>query len=437
VQYFFAGSTALRLVGMAFGLLASIQLARGLGATGYGVYALALSVVSLISIPAEFGLPALVEREVGIAQLYEDWPRTRSVLHWAIRMVFVLAACVLLVGTACTMFGPRLSPDLLPILLVGSLLVLVVPFGNIYAGTLRGLRHMVRGDFPDVVLRPVLFSALLLPVSLLHPGGITPGWAMAMQVLAAGMALLCAALTLYRLMPPASGVEAGVGHEQERTWLRGVWPMALNDSIRVLHGNLLIVFLGVLAAPAVVGVFRVASSMGLLLMLPMAMVHVFSAPVISRLHAGDQKDALRRYLRLCTLGTVACLLVLTLPIVVYGESWLASLFGSEFAASSAPLVILSIGTLCGSAFGPGAALLTMAGHERRVTGSFGMSLVLLAGSSPPLILLLGADGAALANAIAFTAWNGAMWRDVRRLLHMDPSLAAWRHLPSAHAVGPA
>jgi len=434
----FFGSTGLRVAGVVLGLLVSVQLARGLGATGYGVYALALSLVSLLSIPAESGLPKLVTQEVAIAQLYEDWPRTRAVLRWAARTALALAVgVILLAGLACWLFREQWSPEVLPVVLIGSLLVLAVPFGDICAATLRGLQQVVRAQLPDLVLRPALFLVLLLAASLLHPGGITPGLAMAMQVLAACLAVVFAAVLLHGFLPAANAPEAGVGHEQERAWFRGAWPMAWTESMRVLHGNVLILYLGLLAAPDSAGLFRVASSVALLLMLPVIVVHALSAPVIARLHASQQRDALRRHLRLGTLTTVCGLLLLAFPLIVYGRDWLAGLFGAEFGASWPALLILGIGMLCGAAFGPTAALLETTGHERRVTGSFGLSLALLAVSGPPLILLLGAEGAALANSVAFVAWSAIMWRDVRRLLDVDPSLAAWRHLPASHAIGPA
>lgn len=41
----FLGSAGLRIAGMGFGFLVGVQLARGLGADGYGVYGLAMSIV--------------------------------------------------------------------------------------------------------------------------------------------------------------------------------------------------------------------------------------------------------------------------------------------------------------------------------------------------------------------------------------------------------
>ena len=85
------GSAGIRSVGMAFGFLVGIQLARGLGAAGYGVYGLAMAIISLITTPTEFGLPQLVMREVASAHVRSDWSLIRGILRWSNRTVLLLS----------------------------------------------------------------------------------------------------------------------------------------------------------------------------------------------------------------------------------------------------------------------------------------------------------------------------------------------------------
>src|SRR4051812_45457231 len=61
------GSASLQIVGMALGFLVGIQLARGLGTEGYGIYAFGMSVAAVVGIPTEFGLPQLMTREIAVA----------------------------------------------------------------------------------------------------------------------------------------------------------------------------------------------------------------------------------------------------------------------------------------------------------------------------------------------------------------------------------
>src|SRR5690606_4848102 len=94
-----AGSSGLRLVGMGFSFLVGIQLARGLGPEGYGIYGLAMSIIAMLTIPTEFGVPQLLTREVAAAQAVGDVGSIRAVIRRGRRMVLatsVVVACPVL-----------------------------------------------------------------------------------------------------------------------------------------------------------------------------------------------------------------------------------------------------------------------------------------------------------------------------------------------------
>ena len=417
----FAGSAGLRIVGMGFGLLIGVQLARGLGAAGYGVYGVAMSIISLVTIPTEFGLPQLVTREVAAAKVRNDQPCILGVLHWAKRTVILLSLImtgVVLVGWL--LFNEQLSDGVAIALLAGLPLVPFVALGNLTGAALRGLQQIVRGQFPEVVLRPAVFSLLLFLASVFIPSGLSPTVVMVMQVIAASITFTVAALLLRGLLPKTQRITVPATHA--RVWLRSAFPMALTEGMRILQGNFSILLLGTLSTSVVVGVFRVASSMGLLLTMPVSLLHIVSAPIFSRLHSeGDQKR-LQRMSSWVAGAMVIGVAIATLPFLFFGPQLLIKVFGTEFGVSNAPMVILSAGTMIGSGFGAGATLLNMTGYEKRVTRAFGLSLVVLGLISLPLIYFWGAIGAAYANSVAFILWSFFMWQDARRLLQIDTSI---------------
>jgi O-antigen/teichoic acid export membrane protein len=199
--------------------------------------------------------------------------------------------------------------------------------------------------------------------------------------------------------------------------------MAMSEGMRLVSGNLSIIFLGLLTTSALVGVFRVANSVAVLVALPVSLVHVVVAPMISKLHAAGQRKEMQKILSWTAIIMVAGVSSLMLPLVFFGKLLLETIFGAEFSQSALPLVILCIGNLIGAAFGAGAILLNMTGHEKRVTRSFGISLVVLVVASFFLIKILGIIGAALANSISYVVWSVLLWDDSRRFLNLDAS--AW------------
>src|SRR5687768_836127 len=78
-----AGTGAVQLAGMLVTFLVGIQLARGLGVEGYGLYGVAMAILSLASVPSEFGLPRLVIREVAGSAARRDLPALFGVIRWA------------------------------------------------------------------------------------------------------------------------------------------------------------------------------------------------------------------------------------------------------------------------------------------------------------------------------------------------------------------
>ena len=419
------GSAGIRIIGMVFGFLVGVQLARGMGAAGYGVYGVAMSIISMVTIPTEFGLPQLVTREVASAQVRQDGTLIRGVLRWANRTVMLLSVSMAIAGLiGWLLFHEKFSNELGYALLLGLLLVPLVSLGNLRGAALRGFQQIVRGQIPEIILRPAVFSLLLLIASVLLPVGLTPAVAIAMQVLAAGATLMVAEFMLRQVLPVGQSIAAPVSNA--KAWIRSALPMALTEGMRVLHGNISVLLLGALSISATVGVFRVASSMALLLMMPVSLIHVVSAPFFSRLHAAGDHVRLQRMLSWVAAAMVIGVASLTLPFAFFGEQLVGTVFGADFGASNAPLLVLSAGTVIGSAFGAGATLLNMTGHEKIVTRAFGLSLVALGLLSPPLIQFWGAVGAALANSVSFVLWSVLMWRDARRLLCLDTSMLRFK-----------
>lgn len=416
------GSAGLRIAGMGFGFLVGVQLARGLGAEGYGIYGVAMSIIALLTVPTEFGLPQLLTREVAVAKVKQDWGTMRGILRWSSR-VSLLISVVIGVGVVAWLLlsGQGLGSPLGMTLLAGVLMVPVVAQLSMRSAALRGLQLIVQGQVPDVLLRPMFYSALLFLVSLWFVP-MTAALAMALGVLSAGIALIVALYMLHRSMPEDATAAAPV--VDARSWWSSALPMALTEGMRLLQGHLLILLLGVMVAMSDVGLYRVASSVMLLVAMPIGLFNVVSMPVIARLHANGDGQRLERMLGLVSAGMTVGVMVLALPFFLAGERLLAIVFGPEFGAANGALVILCLAVAINAVFGVNAALLNMTGHQNRVTRASLFALIVLAVSAPPLIVAFGIVGAAASSLISLTAWKVLMWRDCVTLLSHDTSLFA-------------
>lgn len=418
------GSAGLRIIGLGLGFLVGVQLARSLGASGYGIYGLAMSLLSIAAIPAEFGLPQLVTREVAAAHLRQDHALIGVLLRWSIRTMLCMALVALLLGVMLGWWrSAEVDATLLQALAAGALFILLAPLGNVFGAALRGLQQVVAGQLPEVFLRPAVYSALLFVSTFLWSDGMSPALAMGLQVVSVAISTSCAYVYLRRFLPLSTMASAAKAtNDQARRWLHSTWPLALTEAMRIVHGNLATLALGLLSTTAAVGVFRVGSSTSALLTMPISLFHIVLAPTIARLHAARDFRRLEQLMGWSSAAMAVGIGVLCLPFILAGGPLLVFLFGDDFFDANSTLLALGIGSAAGCLFGPGAILLNMTGHERRVTRSFAISLMALCALMLPLGYFYEGLGAALAVSLSFILWSVLMWWDARRLLGIDSSV---------------
>ena len=132
MAFLYLGSTGLTF---AVGVL----LARMLGASQYGTYALAMTSAALAGMITEFGLPVLAMREVGVARATGQWSEVRGLLRWAERAIIVLSL-ILLAGFYLLQdrIAPTGSSAYLAAMLWGVALIPVVAIGKLRALMLLG-----------------------------------------------------------------------------------------------------------------------------------------------------------------------------------------------------------------------------------------------------------------------------------------------------------
>ena len=420
------GSAGLRIAGMGFGLLVGVQLARGLGVEGYGVYGLAMSTIALLTVPTEFGLPQLVTREVAAARVTSNWSLLRGVLRWASRTSLLISLVVALSVLAWLVFsGQGFATTLGLTLVVGLIMVPIVAQGKICCAALRGLEKIVQGQFPETVLRPALFSFLLFIAPLLFVP-LNPAFSMGLGALSASLVFFVSYMMLRKEMPVVACPSEAFS--DARKWWPSAFPMALTEGMRVLQAHLVILFIGMLGTLSMVGVYRVASSVALLVAVPVTLFNVVSAPVISRLYTEDDRHRLQQLLAWVAMGMTVGTLCLVIPFILAGDILLGTVFGHEFAKGRTALLILCVGVVINSFFGANATLLNMTGFQGRVTRASSLSLILLVIVSPLLILGAGIEGAAVGSSLALGLWNYLMWRDALRLLSLNSCAGAYFNL---------
>lgn len=416
-----AVSVASRLAALALGIL----LARWLGPDGYGAYAFVMSVVVLAMIPAKAGLPDLVLREIAAAGVDPARGEPATLLGRAAMLVLGISLALVAAGhiAIAVFLGPE-DRDLALGLGVGLWMLPGLALLTLCNGALRGLGQPVSAH-ALLELAPALVALALIAAAVLAAVGGQAELALMARLTGIVGSLGAIAVLLHRALGPRRRRGPGRAPSPRRL-LRQAAPFLMLGGAQVVLSRTDLVMLGLLAEPRAAGFYKVALEGAFLVGMCLNIANTVLAREFSRRHArGDLAGLEQTAIRTARLTTAATA-PLAVGLIVWGESLIVLTFGPDFAAAYPLLVILAIGRFLAGVFGSADLVLGMTGHAaacaRLRWAAAGLNVVLNAALIPPY----GAEGAAVATAIALLAWRGGAVLVLLRTLGVDSSIFALR-----------
>jgi O-antigen/teichoic acid export membrane protein len=407
----FAGVS--KISGAAFTAVLTIFLVRYLGPEEYGVFALALGVGGLMTVPADLGISVSVARF--IAERRSDAGAMATFVADAIRLkVFVAgAASLALVAVAGPVANAYDTPDLAwPLRILA-----IATFGQsvmiMWATIFEAVGRI------SVYVRVVLAESALettgsIVIVLLGTGatGAMVGRAAA-YAFAAGFGLILVARTLDRSIRPRRG-----GHGHARRILGYGSALVIVDGAFTIFNQIDVLLIGAILSVTAVAQFDAAYRLaGLLYFIGMP-IRSAVAPRLARGEEGPDHEALERTLRYVVLAQG----VILAPLIVWAEPLTRIAFGTDYLESAdvlralAPFALLAAISplLAGAANYLGAA-------RRRVPialVALGVNVAIDAALLKPLGIVAGAIG----TDVAYVIYVGAH-------LHLCRDLAGLRLRP--------
>jgi len=396
----FGSSTGVKVGQAGASLAATVLLARLLGPADFGIYAFAYAAVSLIALPATFGIPQLVVRETARHRTAGDWSAVKALWRWATVRVIGLSA---LAAAALIGFGVYKGAwhgaSSGVALVLGALLVPLIALGNLRGDALRGLGHVIMGQLPERVFRPTLLATLAAVLYLAGMPPLSGPSAMGLHAIAAGIAFVAGVWLLHRVRPAALRFEKP-GPARGRTWWRASWPLGLSAGMLTIVQHSDVLMLGLLRPDAEAGVYRAAAQTALLVVFGAQAVNAAIAPGIAGSHAQGDTAALRRTTRFAAQAMAVTALPFTAAFIFAGGDVLALVFGAGFATGGAALAVLAAGRAIHATFGPVGTLLNMTGHERAALRASALAAGANLMLNAALIPYFGMLGAGIATTVA-------------------------------------
>jgi len=165
----------LKLVSMVLSMLASILVARNLGAHGYGQVVFVISVLHLLALPASNALTPLIVRQVSSLTIRgKEW-LLMQFLGWSSSIAMRMAGGMMLLALLWIAMQQLqgVAGEREALLLIGGMAIFLWAMAARITGILQGLNRVVLAQSFDWLLNPLIYLLLLLLI-LWYLGSMSP-----------------------------------------------------------------------------------------------------------------------------------------------------------------------------------------------------------------------------------------------------------------------
>lgn len=405
IFFYGAFTMAQRVFGLVVGLVAIILLARALGPTDFGLYSIIISASMLAAIPAQFGLPNFLLREIASS----TGPSNASAVMawgnvlWVKAIAYFAIPSWLLVLTGLWIFEVAPFRELLIETSIFFVIAITGARIEIVCEALKGLGIVALGSFASMVIKPgVLLVAFLI---LSKMGDLTLYTSLLaylasnlVALAASGFTLASVGLFLPGVFKPTPEDERVKIRRLQRDYYRSMRQFALMSFSHRAIGQVGIQVLGIFGMSEQAGVFRFAMQLNIATEIAIQTVNSFSSPRLSQAYSSNTMKefsivagASSWVMTILVGGYVALLWFFGGPMVEF-------LLGGEYSDALPAAFVLAIGTFIASLCGSSYVCLIMARREqltgRILVGSLMASILL----NFSLAFYWGAFGAAVAHA---------------------------------------
>ncbi len=397
-----AGTAVLQGASQGLGFITSVVLARAMGSSDYGIYALAFAWTGLLTVPALLGFDRLLVRGLAAYRAQEQWAQARGLLRRAHELV--LAASIVILAGGCLIALLVLSSPVRAPFAIGMALVPITAITLLRQGALQALGLIVASQLPEYLIRPLIILAALGVLLVVRDGALTPSAALSVAVGATAVACMMGAWQLRRALP--SVIRHVRPRYETRAWLHSAVPMMMVGGLWLANSYAGTIVVGGMGGSRAAGIYSVTTKGGALVALVLTAANTSLAPAIARLSATGRRGELERVVqRVAQLGFLA-----SIPICaafVLAPDLFLSLFGPPFRDGATALRIVACGQLANALAGPCGNVLIMSGQERAAVVGIVSGLVSNVLLGMALVPTLGVTGGAIAFAASLVVWNVA------------------------------
>lgn len=407
-----------RVLGAILTLATQVLLARWMGPTQLGAYALAFSWCMFLSVLAGLGFPRAAARFIGkgIAHNRDDlvvgFVRRQKQFSVIASLTVAAIGCAILLGTSA--FQTATGREAL---LFAFIAVPVFAMINASGSVALSMSWFRTAYVPNTLLRPALLLLIVLAIRY-SAQSLSAERVMLFHL---AVALLIAATMTYvvgrRLKQRYPAVQPAF---ETRLWLRTAPPLLVITIFANYFQELNIISIGMYLQADELAVYNVSLRLSFLITFGILAVNTISMPGTAQLHAKGENNALQKLITHAARLQLMWSFCALVGIVIVGK-YVLGIFGPSFVSGYVALIILAVAQLVGAMFGPAAQLLSMTGHQNKCLYIFLAALAAMLALNHLLVPSYGINGAATAVALTFLLQSTWLYASVVRRLGIDSS----------------
>ncbi len=410
----------IRCVGAALAYASQVLLARVLGQTDYGIFALVWVWILVLGHLAPLGFAQAVCRFAPHYEAREEADLLRGFLQTGALFVALASLVMAAIGGALLWFGSDMIDAVY--VLPFAIALIVFPFfalQDYVENIARAFNWTIVAITPPFIIRHGLIGAGVLSAYLL---GLPVSASLAIGVVLIATLVSLLVQTGFVWLRLRKIVRPGPRKQKFKKWFTTSIPLVFVDGTLILFSNADILILSLFVEPATIAVYFAASRILQLVAFVQYAATAATAQRFTALNAVGDANALSLLARTTTRLTLVASMGAA-AVIYLAAPYLLDLFGEGFDSAMPVLAILMAGLIAQAFAGPGEDLLNMLGEERACAATCIVALVLNVGLNFILIPTFGIAGAAIATAASVATRSLILTYLTKRKLGLD--IAFW------------
>lgn len=381
--------------------LSMILLARFLGADLFGVFAFAISIVTILSMIAELGLPIVITRYATVYYIKKQLKLLKGIIKFTNERI-IMASCFIIAVTLGFYYFNIIDETYAKAIVLSSPLVVLLALSRVRSAILTAIHKVNIAQLPEMILRPFLLIILVL---LLYYFGYVTIYNVLIIYILINIIVYFSGEVLVRSSTKQLNLKGLQLKFDKRNWINTALPLFFLGGIQIIGAQSDVFLLGVLSNSTDVGVFKSMYQISLLVIFSLSAVNAIAPPLVIKDFENKNHEGLKQLLfNFCGINFISALIIAS-PLFFFGKFFIELLYGQEYIVGYSCLQILIIGRVINTTLGVSNQFLKMMGEEKKATKGIMIGIILGVVLNVILIPYYGIIGAAIAAAGSLITWN--------------------------------